>query len=221
MQGVFVTGTDTSVGKTFISAGLAQALHAQGAVVAARKPIEQRCKRTGGALYPADGLRLAEAAGRLESIDLVTPYRMAGIIEPGHTAQAESGAVNLQALIEAVRAGDHPEAFRLVEGAGGFLSPLAIDGSNADLAEALGFPVVIVAADRSGCVNHVRLTIEAIENRGLKAVAVVVNVPDPDAPDAAACRERLAAALDVPVLAHSHGAADWDTTSELARLVAP
>lgn len=221
MQGVFVTGTDTSVGKTFISAGLAQALHAQGVVVAARKPIEQRCKRTGGALYPTDGLALAEAAGRRESIDIVTPYRMAGVIEPGHTAQAESGAVDLQALIDAVKAGPYPDAFRLVEGAGGFLSPLSIDGSNADLAQALGFPVVVVAADRSGCVNHVRLTVEAIRNRGLTCAAVVVNVTDPDAPDAGKRSARLAAIMEEPVLAHSHGASDWDITSELARLVAP
>lgn len=221
MQGVFITGTDTSVGKTFISTGLAQALHAQGIVVAARKPIEQRCKRTGGALYPTDGLALAEAAGRRESIDIVTPYRMAGVIEPGHTAQADSGAVDLQALVDAVQAGPYPDAFRLVEGAGGFLSPLAIDGSNADLAQALGFPVIVVAADRSGCVNHVRLTVEAVQNRGLTVAAVVVNIPDPDAPEAGVRQKRLAAIMDVPVLGHSHGASDWDTTSELARLVAP
>lgn len=221
MQGVFVTGTDTSVGKTFITAGLARALHARGVTVAVRKPIEQRCKRTGGALYPTDGLTLAESAGRLESIDVVTPYRMAGVIEPGRTAQAESGAVELQALINAVRAGDYPDAFRVVEGAGGFLSPLAIDGSNADLAQALGFPVVVVAADRSGCVNHVRLTVEAIRSRGLTCAAVVVNVTDPSAPEAGKRSERLAAIMEEPVLAHSHGASDWDITSELARLVAP
>lgn len=221
MQGVFVTGTDTSVGKTFISCGLANALRAIGVSVAVRKPIEQRCKRHGGALYPTDGLALAKAAGRLEPIDLVTPYRMAGTILPGQTAQAESGAVDLQALIDAVHAGDYPDAFRLVEGAGGFLSPLAIDGSNADLAEALGFPVIVVAADRSGCVNHTRLTIEAIRNRGLSVAAVVVNVPDPDDPEAGACRERIAAVVDIPVLAHSHGVAEWDTTAELARLVRP
>ncbi|MDX1609214.1 MAG: dethiobiotin synthase [Halofilum sp. (in: g-proteobacteria)] len=221
MQGVFVTGTDTSVGKTFITAGLAQALHARGVRVAVRKPIEQRCKRTGGALYPTDGLTLAEAAGRLESIEVVTPYRLAGVIEPGRTAKAESGDVDLQALVAAVEAGKYADAFRVVEGAGGFLSPLAIDGSNADLAVALGFPVVVVTADRTGCVNHVRLTLEAIEHRGLTAAAVVVNVPDPNVPDAGSGRDRLAAVVDVPVLAHSHGARNREMTAELARLVKP
>ena len=219
MRGVFITGTDTSVGKRFISGVLANALRASGVKVAVRKPIEQRCKRQGGALYPSDGLALTQAAGNLESIEVVTPYRMAGTITPGHTAQSERGAVDLKALIDAVHAGQHADAFRLVEGAGGFLSPLAIDASNADLAEALGFPVIVVAADRSGCVNHARLTVEAIQHRGLEAAAVVVNVPDPNAPDAGACVERLSAVLEVPVVAHSHGSADWDASMQLVRIL--
>lgn len=217
MQGVFITGTDTSVGKTFISCGLANALRVSGTTVAARKPIEQRCRRSGGALYPSDGLALARAAGEFESIDVVTPYRMAGIITPGKTAQGDAGEVTIQDLIDSVHAGDYPDAFRLVEGAGGFLSPLALDGSNADLAQALGFPVVVVTADRSGCVNHARLTVEAIANRGLTPAAVVVNVPDPNVPDAGACLERLSAVVDIPVVGHSHGSADWDASMEIVR----
>ena len=219
MRGVFVTGTDSSVGKTFITSGLVNALRQAGHRVAARKPIEQRCKRRGGALYPTDGLALARAAGNAETIDAVAPYRLAGAISPAHTAQTDSGAVRLEALLEAVRAGPSA-AFRVVEGAGGFLSPLAIDASNADLAEALGFPVVVVAADRAGCINHARLTVEAIERRGLRVATVVVNVPDPDTRGAGACRDDLAAVLEVPVIAHSHGRGDWDASAELARLVA-
>lgn len=218
MQGVFITGTDTSVGKTFISCGLANALRRSGIAVAARKPIEQRCKRQGGALYPADGLRLTEAAGRREPIEIVAPYRLAGVIVPGYTAESESGHVDLAALIQAVHAG-LPEAFRLVEGAGGFLSPLAIDGTNADLALALGFPVVVVTADRSGCINHARLTVEAIQARGLVAAAVVVNTPDADAASTGDTRDNLAAVLDMPVLLHSHGRDDLEAAHELVRIL--
>lgn len=218
MRGVFITGTDSSVGKTFVSCGLANALRQRGLPVVARKPIEQRCRRQGGALYPADGLALAQAAGNAETIEMVTPYRLGGAISPARTAQTDSGAVDLAALVAAVQAGPE-DAFRVVEGAGGFLSPLAIDGSNADLALALGFPVIVVTADRAGCINHARLTVEAIEARGLRAAAVVVNVPDPDTEGAGAYQEDLAAVLQVPVLAHSHGHADWDTSTELARIV--
>lgn len=218
MRGVFITGTDTGVGKTVISCGLANALRGGGLPVAARKPIEQRCRRQGGALYPADGLALAQAAGNTESIEMVTPYRLAGAISPAHTAQTEAGAVDLDALVAAVQAGPG-RSFRVVEGAGGFLSPLAIDGTNADLARRLGFPVVVVTADRAGCINHVRLTVEAIERRGLGAAAVVVNVPDPDTDGAGAYRDDLAAVLEVPVIAHSHGREHWDVSTELARLV--
>lgn len=220
MQGVFITGTASGVGKTFISCGLANALRQEGVPICARKPIEQRCKRKGGALYPSDGLALAQAAGNIESIDLVTPYRMAGMISPAQTAETEKGAVDMATLIKAIEAGV-PANFRVVEGAGGFLSPLAIDASNAELAVALGFPVIVVTSDTAGCINHVRLTVEAIHNRGLTAAAVVVNVPDPDTEGAGSYRDDLAALLDMPVIAHSHGRGDWDATTELARWVRP
>jgi dethiobiotin synthetase len=218
MQGVFITGTDSSVGKTFISCGLANALRQAGVSVVARKPVEQRCQRRGGALYPTDGLALAQAAGESEPIDTVTPFRLAGIISPSATAERASGAVDLAALIEAVHAGP-TSAFRVVEGAGGFLSPLAVDASNADLARALDLAVVVVTADRAGCINHARLTVEAAQQRGLRVAAVVVNVPAPDTAGAGAYRDDLAAVLELPVVAHSHGRGDWDASRELAGVV--
>lgn len=218
MQGVFITGTDTEVGKTTISCQLAVALRRAGVDVAVRKPIEQRCRRRGGALYPADGLRLAQAAGEREPIDVVTPYRLAGSITPGHTAEARGSQVDLEAVLAAVRQGD-PGTFRLVEGAGGFLSPLTVDGSNADFARALGFPVVVVAANRSGCINHARLTVEAIRQRGLAPAAVVVNVQDPEGGEPDELRDALAGVLEIPVVSHHHGDTDWDASMELAEIV--
>lgn len=217
MDGVFVTGTDTSVGKTHVTCGLTTALRSAGVKVAVRKPIEQRCKRQGGAFYPADGIALSQAAGKSEPIEVVVPYRLGHSISVSTTAEADSGEVRLAQLVAAVHAGA-PDAFRVVEGAGGFLSPLAADGSNADLARALGYPVVIVTADRTGCINHVRLTVEAIESRGMTPLAVVVNVADPNAPGAGSQRDELAALLDMPVIAHSHGHDDWDASMELVRL---
>jgi dethiobiotin synthetase len=220
MQGVFITGTASGVGKTFISCGVANSLRQAGVAVCARKPIEQRCKRKGGALYPTDGLALAQAAGNIESIDRVTTYRMAGMISPAQTAETEKGAVDMATLMRAIEAGN-ADSFRVVEGAGGFLSPFAVDASNADIAVALGFPVIVVTSDQPGCINHVRLTVEAIQQRGLAVAAVVVNVPDPDTEGAGSYRDDLAALLDIPVIAHSHGRGDWDATTELARLVRP
>ncbi len=217
MDGVFVTGTDTSVGKTHVSCGLATALRSAGVKVAVRKPIEQRCKRQGGAFYPEDGIALSRAAGKSEPIEVVVPYRLGHAISVSTTAEADSGEVRLAQLVAAVHAGP-ADAFRLVEGAGGFLSPLAADGSNADLAKALSYPVVVVTADRTGCINHVRLTVEAIQSRGLTPLAVVVNVADPNAAGAGSQQADLAALLDIPVIAHSHGHDDWDASMELVRL---
>ena len=219
MKGVFITGTDTEVGKTTISCQLTVALRRLGVDVAARKPIEQRCKRRGGALYPEDGLRLAQAAGEREPIDVVTPYRVSAAITPAHTPEADRGKqVGLESLLAAVRHGD-ASIFRLVEGAGGFLSPLTVDASNGDFAQSLGFPVVVVAANRSGCINHTRLTVEAIRARGLEPAAVVVNAQDPAARDPGELRDGLTAVLDIPVVAHSHGDTDWDASMELAEIV--
>lgn len=218
MDGVFVTGTDTSVGKTHVSCGLANALRSQGIPIAVRKPIEQRCKRQGGAFYPADGIALSRAAGKAEPIDVVVPYRLGHAISVSVTAEAEAGEVRLSQLIDAVHAG-RSDAFRVVEGAGGFLSPLAVDAHNADLAKALGYPVIVVTADRIGCINHVRLTLEAIAHRDMTPLAVVVNISDPKAPGAGTQRDELAALLDLPVIAHSHGHDDWDASMKLVELI--
>jgi dethiobiotin synthetase len=218
MQGIFITGTDTEVGKTTISSHLTVALRRAGVDVAVRKPIEQRCKRRGGALYPEDGLRLAQAAGEREPIDVVTPYRLAGTISPEQTAEAGGSQVDLEMVLAAVNRGDD-RSFRLVEGAGGFLSPLTIDGTNADFAQALGFPVLVVAATRSGCINHACLTVEAIRHRGLAPAAVVVNVQDPSGRDPDELHAGLTRVLDIPVVVHRHGATDWNAATEIAAIV--
>jgi dethiobiotin synthetase len=218
MDGVFVTGTDTSVGKTHVSCGLANALRSQGVKLVVRKPIEQRCKRQGGAFYPADGIALSQAAGKGEPIEMVVPFRLGHAISATITAQSNGDEVRLEQLVTAVHAGT-PAAFRLVEGAGGFLSPLAADGNNADLAVALDYPVIVVTADRTGSINHTLLTVEAIRSRGLRPLAVVVNITDPQAPGAGSQRDEIEALLDIPVIAHSHGSGDWDASMKLVRLI--
>lgn len=207
MSGVFVTGTDTGVGKTIVACSLIRALQRAGHSVAARKPVESGCPRRGSELHPADGLALARAAGERETLDVVTPLRLARAISPERAARLEQIDLTIDKLAAAARAGT-AEDYRVVEGAGGFLSPLALDGANADLAVELGLPVLLVAADRLGCINHVMLTLEAIEHRGLQAAAVVVNAASPDEAPGCANAEDLETRLEIPVIGFRHGRDD-------------
>lgn len=204
MRGVFITGTDTGVGKTVVGCALARALAAQGVPVAVRKPVESGCERQDGELHPADGEALRVAAGEREPLDIVTPLRLRHALSPERAARLENMDLELYDLIAAVKIGA-PDDFYLVEGAGGFLSPLAKDTLNADLAVALGLPVLLVAGDRLGCINHALLTMEAIERRGLQTAAVVVNAVTPEADEDMNNRDDLATRLACPVLPFAHG----------------
>jgi len=220
MHGVFVTGTDTGVGKTFVGCALARALGRAGMSVAVRKPVESGCERRKGLLFPADGIALARAAGDREKLDTVTPLRLAHAISPERAARLEGVNLRIVDLEKAVAAGA-PGDFRLVEGAGGILSPLALDGLNADLAIALALPVLVVVADRLGCINHALLTVEAIERRGLAVSALVLNAISADVDGAMANRDDLAERVDVPVFAFPHGRDDRKAAELAANELAP
>lgn len=204
MRGVFITGTDTGVGKTVVGAALAAALTRLEVAVAVRKPVESGCAEVDGVLHPADGDALRSAAGAREPLDVVTPLRLRHALSPERAARLEDMDLELYDLIAAARTGEADD-FYLVEGAGGFLSPLASRALNADLAVALGLPVLLVVADRLGCINHALLSVEAIEHRGLNIAAIVVNAVRTDDDDAMDNHEDLEARLPYPVLPFGHG----------------
>ena len=180
LRGVFVTGTDTDVGKTYIGAGVIRCLRACGVTVIPRKPVESGCADTGGELIPTDSIALHTAAGYSGALDEVCPYRFAPPLSPARAARLEGHDLTIFDLEQVCRHGVSEHDFLWVEGAGGFYSPLAGDGLNADLAARLGLPVLLVAADRLGCINHVLLTVEAIHTRGLNLLAIILNQIDAD-----------------------------------------
>lgn len=173
MRGVFITGTDTGVGKTHCGVALARALVAQGLRIRARKPVESGCPLVDGELQPQDALAYAAASG--EPLDAVCRWRLAAALSPERAARLEGVDYRLADLAAHCRAGVAADDFLLVEGAGGFLSPIAPDGLNADLALALRLPVLLVGADRLGAIHQVLATSEAIERRGLALAGVVLN----------------------------------------------
>ena len=166
MQGVFITGTDTAVGKTRIGVLLAKALYKKNIRVIPRKPVESGCKTMSGALLPADALALKQAAHYEGELREVCPYRFAQPVSPVRAAHLSNSQLTTEQLVKACQHRDD-EGFTLVEGAGGLYSPLTEDGLNADLAMALKLPVLLVAEDKLGVLNQVLLNIEALDMCGL------------------------------------------------------
>ena len=177
MQGVFITGTNTEVGKTFVGAGIARALTQRDIKVIPRKPIESGCTKQGDALIPQDASALMEAANYQGSLFEVCPYRFEPPISPVRAAHLADKILTIEQLFNICLQGSEA-GFLLVEGAGGFYSPLAEDGLNADLAVALHLPVLLVADDRLGVLSQVLLNVEVIEMRGLQLAGVVLNALD-------------------------------------------
>ncbi len=174
-EGYFITGSDTDVGKTYVGCEIVRQLREHGRRVAPRKPAESGCEvGAGGELLTHDAQALADANGGREPVDLIAPYRFRAALAPHRAARLEGRRLELAALIAACRNANDADIL-LVEGAGGLLSPLAEDGLNADLAAALGLPLIAVVDDRVGAVNQALLVIEAIAARGLELAALVLN----------------------------------------------
>jgi len=199
MRGVFISGTDTGVGKTRVGTTLARLLTKRGLRVRVRKPVESGCVPENGVLQPRDALALQAAAGFIEPIERICPYRLSKPLSPERAATLEGMPLDLRQLHAACIDGVGEQDFLLVEGAGGFYSPIARGALNADLAAGLGMPVLLVVPDRLGAVNQALLTVEAVRMRGLALAGVVLNQPDfptPSDMDNAADIERW---LHIPV----------------------
>lgn len=172
-RGLFVTGTDTGVGKTFIAVRLLRFFKNKGLEIIPRKPVESGCARIDGQRVPEDALAMRDAIGHSHDLDQICPYPLERPLSPDRAAALEGTDLDLQKLQQACQV--PPDRIALIEGAGGFYSPLTSDGLNADLAQRLELPVLLVAADQLGCINHVLLTVEAITSRGLRLAAIVLN----------------------------------------------
>lgn len=198
MHGVFITGTNTGVGKTHIAVLLARQLRAQGVQVVPRKPIESGCIMEDGELIPRDARALKEAAGYEGSLSEICPYRFEPPISPVRAAHLADKVLTTEQLVKICLDGSE-NGFVIVEGAGGFYSPLSENGLNADLATALQLPVLLVASDVLGCLNQVLLNAEAIKIRGLNLAGVVLNSINDDKHEHMDNAADLRDSLDCPI----------------------
>ena len=203
-KGLFVTGTDTEIGKTHTSIIIAKHLTHLGKVVIPKKPAESGCEEYLGQLVPGDAVALQDAAQYKGDLADICPFRFKEYTSPRRAANLTNQALSTQHLYEACLPKTEYD-FVLVEGAGGFYSPLSEDGTNADLAEKLGLPVLLVAPDRLGTINHVLLSAEAIAKRGLTLKAVILNqMIKNDHAELLNNLEELTQELDCPVYTQPH-----------------
>ncbi len=165
-HGCFITGTDTGVGKTVVAAGLVHLLASRGHPVVGLKPIASGSDRTAAGLRNPDALRLANESSIELAYEATNPYCFEPAIAP-HLAAAEAGvSVALEGLVDWYRRATVGARFAIVEGAGGWRVPLHPEGFLSDLPERLGLGVILVIGLKLGCLNHARLTVEAIAGAG-------------------------------------------------------
>ncbi|EEG10100.1 dethiobiotin synthase [Pseudogulbenkiania ferrooxidans] len=189
MQGYFVTGTDTDIGKTHAAVKLIERWRAEGQRVLAMKPVASGCEvLPDGRWSNSDVERLVAATGQTD-LELMNPYRFLPPISP-HIAARQAGVdISLEVIGAHYRRLAESADVVLVEGAGGWLAPLTECLFMKDLAQVLRLPVILVVGMRLGCINHALLTVRAIEAAGLPLAGWVANRV---VPEQAAYAENLA-----------------------------
>jgi dethiobiotin synthetase len=178
-RGLFITGTGTGVGKTYVGTLIARSLRASGLRVGVYKPVASGCEQRGGHLVSPDAVALWEAAGRPATLEQVCPQKFAAPLAPHLAARAEGRRVDPRLLREGIKVWRDTSDIVLVEGAGGLMSPLSDDDYTADLALEFGYPLVIVAANVLGTINATLQTLITASAccRGLGVAGIVLNSP--------------------------------------------
>jgi dethiobiotin synthetase len=175
LKGIFITGTDTGVGKTYVATGIASALRSRGVDVGVMKPAETGCRVRAGKLVPSDALNLMKAANVHDAISNVNPYCFRNPLAPFAAAELEGKMISEEKILSAYYTLSRRHAFMIVEGAGGIMVPLTEKYLYLDLAAALGLPVLIVARPGLGTINHTLLTIAVLQERGITISGIVIN----------------------------------------------
>ncbi len=193
-QSIFVTGTDTAVGKTTVSCGIAAAANQAGWKVGVLKPSETGCRtQPDGLLRPEDALRLRFFARNALDVRTICPYPLSLPLAPLVAARQEGASISVDRICEIHDAIAAAHDITLIEGAGGLLVPLAPAVTFADLALRLQAPLLVVVASRLGAINHALLTIRYAHCIGLRVLGYVINFLTED--------RDLAARTNVEVLA--------------------
>lgn len=205
MNGWFITGTDTGVGKTLVTAALLHLLAGRGRRAVGMKPVASGCYDAPDGLRNTDADTLQDASGVAVDYQLACPYRFQPPIAP-HLAAAEVGVqIDCEVILDHYRRLATLAECVVVEGVGGWQVPLSADLAMPDVARAIALPVILVVGGRLGCINHALLTRDAIAASGLSLAGWVYNQVDSEMQRATAVLHALRERIDAPLL----GALPW------------
>jgi len=219
MKGLFVTGTDTGVGKTTVTAGIARILADQGVDVGVMKPVETGAPGPG---WPDDAGLLVQAARSTDPQEDVVPWTFTEPLAPLVAARNEARPVDLDVIERSYERLEDHHTFMLVEGAGGLSVSLTEHIDMADLALRLELPLLIVTRIGLGTLNHTYLTVQYARSKGLAIAGLFVNTPDGHGEDASSPTNpaMLAERCELPVLAVApYAPAGAGTPEDAAQLV--
>jgi dethiobiotin synthetase len=197
-KGFFITGTDTNIGKTWATIALMRYFKAQGKSVVGMKPVASGCSMQEGQLKNEDALLIQENASLRINYELINPYAYELAVSP-HIAGAKNPVI-LKKVVSKFNVLKELAEIVLVEGAGGWQAPLTEQEDIADLAKALALPVIMVVAIRLGCINHAKLTYQAIQYSGMKCAGWIGMCTDPKLLNREENIHTLKTSLDVPLL---------------------
>jgi dethiobiotin synthetase len=203
-KGVFITGTDTGVGKTFFATGLAALLRESGYRVGVMKPAETGCVERDGECFPEDAAGLKEASGCEVPLARICPYRLRDPLAPSMAAERAGITIDIDQLMSIYEEIRSTHDITIVEGAGGLMVPLLPSYTYADFARVLKISALVVAANRLGVINHLLLTLEHASCKGLNVLGYVLNQIDSQPSLASETnRQTLSTLTAVPCLAET------------------
>lgn len=178
VRGFFITGTDTGVGKTFVTAGISAVLKEKGINVGVMKPVETGCPEGGGGLEPQDAIYLKRMAGVSDELDLINPYHFKTPVAPSIASREIGQTIDLNKIKGCYKELASRHTIMLVEGVGGLLVPLNEKETVADLIKLIGLSVIVIVASRLGAINHTLLTVRFAQGYGIEVKGIILNYPN-------------------------------------------
>jgi len=200
MNGYFITGTDTGVGKTLVSLALMHTLQAQGRRVAGFKPVSAGCTNTASGLRNDDAMKLQQAGSVDFPYETINPYAYHPPIAPHIAAQSIGDSISIEKICACYKKLAGEVDLVIVEGAGGWLVPINEKETMADIAARLDLPVILVVGLRLGCLNHALLSVESIQKKGLVLKGWIANHISPNMAKSAENVDTLAQRIAAPLL---------------------
>ena len=171
---IFISGTNTEVGKTFITVNIIKLLQSKGYLVNPYKPVETGCRKRLSKLVPNDSSLFHKTIEERVSLDKINPYRFLEAISPATAIKLSKKRITINNYLTKFKSLPNCD-FSVIEGAGGLLSPLASNGFNIDLIKKIKAPTILVAKDEIGVINNVMLSLNMLKQYKIKVLAVILN----------------------------------------------